>query len=84
MAEPHEGLLVALGGLPSKGGKAKGADDEPEPDAEESLESQAATDILDAIRSKDKDALADALKTFVAKCMADYHSEDEEKPAEGE
>lgn len=81
MAGGHdEGLLIALGGAPKKG-----AAEGDEPDASsggDDLEATAAADIIDAVRAKDPGALAGALKTFVSKCMTDYHASDEEEPKE--
>jgi len=72
-----DALLIALG-RPAPAEK-----DEGESSDEESFEQESAGAILDAIRTKDKDALADALKSFVAKCMADYDKEEGDK-GEGE
>jgi DNA-binding GntR family transcriptional regulator len=62
----HAALLLAL----SPKGAPKPGDDG------DDIEKTAASDIMDAVKERDTDALQDALKRFVSSCMSSYDKDD--------
>jgi len=72
-AKGHAALLIALGGKP-KGMPPEDDSDKPEADDNEST---GGDDMLDAIRSRDGQALLDVVKRIVHECMAEGDEEDD-------
>ena len=72
-AKGHAALLIALGGKP-KGMPSEDDSDKPEADDNEST---GGDDMLDAIRSKDGQALLDVVKRIVHECLAEGDEEDD-------
>jgi hypothetical protein len=66
----HAALLLAL----SPKGAPKPGDDSS--DDGDDIEKTAASDIMDAVKERDTDALQDALKRFVSSCMSSYDKDD--------
>lgn len=65
-AKGHAALLIALGGKP----KGMPPSDKPD-EAPDEKEPSAGDDILDAIASKDGEALLEAVKRIVHECLAE-------------
>lgn len=76
MADKNALLIAALSPKGMKGGDAAPSD------GDDDMEKTAASDIMDAVKERDVDALQAALKRFVSSCMTSYDKDPAEESTE--